>query len=83
MRLPIAIADREQREGRRDPGEDASGPSTLAKRTDRMLTVAAGHGYLTVRPRSSKNAMIAGAAPTRKAATAEMSVPRRPIDAWW
>ena len=48
-----------------------------------MVTAAARHGYLTVRPRSSKNAMIAGAAPTRKAATAEMTVPRRPIAVWW
>ena len=47
------------------------------------IAYRSGHRYLTVRPRFSKNATIAGAAPMRKAASAEMSVPRRPIEAWW
>ncbi len=82
MRLPIAIADREQHDGARWRMRGRAAALTLASDSP-DADVAPGHGYWTVRPRSSKNATIAGAAPTRKAATAEMSVPRRPIDAWW
>src|SRR5438552_3264622 len=44
--------------------------------------IADWHDQCTVLPRFSKKLTIAGAAPTRKAATAEMIVPRRPALAW-
>ena len=44
--------------------------------------VADRHRQWTVVPRFSKKLMIAGAAPTMNAATAEMTVPRRPSAEW-
>ena len=75
-------ADREQRNGGDYACKNQTAASMFASEAG-MLTSRPGIGYLTVRPRFSKNATIAGAAPTRKAASAEMSVPRRPIEAWW
>src|SRR5262249_5434607 len=61
--------------------EDPAGGRRLARRGE--ADRAPGHRQCTVLPRVSKELTIAGAAPTRKAAIAEMSVPLRPRVAWW
>ena len=74
-------ADPEQGERRCDPEQDASPTPGAGDAIE--ADVAAGHRQCTVVPRFSKKLMIAGAAPTMNAATAEMTVPRRPSAEWW
>ena len=73
-------ADPEQGE-RRNPEHDAApGPKV---RDAVEADVADRHRQWTVVPRFSKKLMIAGAAPTMNAETAEMIVPLRPSAEWW
>ena len=73
-------AQPDERERRSGGNKPASARPALADRRD--IDWASGHD-LTVPPRFWKKVTIAGAAPTRNAAAAEMIVPRRPTVVWW
>ena len=75
-------ADPEQGE-RRNSEHDASPVRRAHARNVVEADVADRHGQWTVVPRFSKKLMIAGAAPTMNAETAEMIVPLRPSAEWW
>ena len=80
MRLPIATPI-PSRASAASPSDDRLAEPRLTDAVE--ADVADRHRQWTVVPRFSKKVMIAGAAPTRNAATAEMTVPRRPSAEWW